>query len=204
MKKIPLTVLITLKLLSFGIFLWSIWPTPIVEKGYPINLEQPIFKDVNCNPGLYLDTLSFQVVYPKFQNRKGIATIQVNMQKSWLNRMDPPKNCGYQVEVSFNMVDSFTHPQNRIFQSLMGESAQSFQFEVMPANKQNLINGDLWVYLISDSKQFLSQERLPILVVPVSIPPRIFFGISGNLTMLTSLASFFALFAVAVIMRKPE
>ncbi len=174
MRKKPLAVLIALILLSFGIFLWSIWPTPIVEKDYPINLGQPILKDVNCNPGLYLDKLSFLVVFPKFQNRKGIAPIQVNMQKSWLNMMDSPKNCGYQVEVSLNMVDSFTRPQNRIVQSLMGESTQSFQFEVMPANKQNLINGDLWVYLISDSKQFLSQERLPILVVPVSIPPRIF------------------------------
>lgn len=204
MRKIPLAALITLELFSFGIFLWSIWPTPIVEKDYPINLEQPIFKEVNCNPGLYLETLSFRIYYPKFQNRRGIAAIQVNMQKSWLTRMVSPKNCGYQVEVSLNMINSFTRPQNRIFQSVMGDSAQSFQFEVMPASKQDLIKGDLWVYLISDSQQFLTQERLPILVIPVSIPPRIFFGISRNLTTLTSMASFFALIAVAVILRKPE
>ena len=191
-------------LFFFGIFLWSIWPSPIIENNYQIGFKQPLFKDANCNPGLVFDALSFQINFPEFLNRGGIATIQINLQKSWLGNVKSSTNCTYQVEMYLDFSDSFIHPQNRILQKLSGDTSQSFQFEVKANGNKNKISGDLWIYLIAQSDQNPKVERLPVLVVPVTVLARSFFGVSRNMVSLISMSSIFVFLVVIVFSRKPE
>jgi len=203
MKKNQKAVFLALLLIFFGIFLWSIWPSSIIEKNYQIGFKQPLYKESTCNPGLIFYALSFQIGYPEFLDRRELEIIQINLQKNWLENVNPPVNCTFQVEIYLDFSNSLVHPQNRILQKLSGDSSQSFQFEVEAKDKRK-ISGDLWIYLIAKSDQNFRVERTPILVVPVNVKPRSFLGVSQNIVSLISISIIFLLLVAIVYSRKPE
>jgi hypothetical protein len=178
------------------IFFWSLLPTPIVEKSFPVDFNQPIFQNQDCRIDRTYRVITFHIKYPAalyFGNR---ALIEMLVQKELVSDGSPANGCRRALEMHLDMGDVSVEPKDRLIQPLTDIEDQFFIYEIQPIVHKRTRTGDLWIYLNSTTPDNQGVNRLPLFVIPIEIELRSLLGIPLLWLRLGSITAIFVLLIV--------
>ena len=186
-------------ILFLGIFFWSFLPAPLLEKSYPVDFNQPILQNQDCQIENTFKKITFQIKHPAFVNFGSMANFEAILFKELAGNSSSEIECTYAVELLLEMEDALIEPNDRLIQPVADSKSQLFVFEIQPVKYELKKSGDLWIYWNSTSSGTQAINRLPIYVIPVKIELRSLFGIPLIWLRLGSLSAIFILLIIRIL-----
>lgn len=185
-----------------GIFFWTMLPSPIIDKSFPVNFNQSILQNQNCRIDRTFQSITFHTKYPKFFYFGEWATYEIFVQKEFIVDGSLADDCMHAFEMRLEMDDTIVELNNRAIQPAVGSNEQIFIFEIKPVDPVGKPMGSLWVYMNSKTKAANSENRLPLFVIPVEFEMRSLFGTPILWIRLASITAGFLLIVVMILIHK--
>lgn len=198
MKNIQTSGFWFLVLIAIIAFIWSFDCTDEIRETYqydPANIDLDIHN--NCRNPIFTNSQVFLIQYPgsiAYGQWKNL--IIKTMPQFTAETIQDNNLCDANFEIYLDLENSYVEPGIRISQSISGFSEHVFIFRVSPIINSGKLSGDLWIYInqrIHEESQFTS---IPMLVIPIQINVKNFFGIPSMVVRKVAIASLLIAFVI--------
>jgi hypothetical protein len=168
------TLILTLYLIGFGLFIWSILPNAKIMNTFTINPDFSLFSEKNkCEYIQEIMEAKYEISYPKTIHSDGFGEIEVIIESPVLNESKINngiviKNCGMSLEVWVDGQGMLIEPGNKIIEPYLKKQPLNFRFEIIPLEGQ-FIKGTIWINAVFYKEKDTGIERIPLFAIPYTI-----------------------------------
>lgn len=194
MRKI---IILLISLPIAGVLVWPLWINPKVERTYIYDSENGLFDPLVCGLDASLKDTRLTVAYPKSINKGGLAQIEIWPVFNWVNENSDAKSCNWAFEVLLQMDHAFITPRETIIQPVTAAADQVMKFEIRARESPRVLEGRLWIYVLSGGEGLAMTDRTPLFVIPLEIEVRSLFGVPPGWASSAS----FAILALLALLR---